>query len=161
MENPPEIKKMVETRILVETLGKEPEKWKAWCNEKVYPLLDGTNLKKLVVYFDLMKKITGDDEFGLQKDAVQLLLDGDVPVDYISLVKDDPSALEKISLAKADMLAKAVVKIEHLEGINISSSLIYLKIAERKFFSSGTETENWIETFSRCQEVVEKLDSLR
>ena len=152
---------MVESRSLVETLAADPDRWKVWCTDKVFPLLDGTNLKKLVIYFELMKSITGDEEFGLQKDAVEFLLDGSMAVDYVAVINDDSSALENIPLDKADLLAKAVAKIEHLGSVKISSSMIYLKIAERKFFSSGLETENWVETFSRCQDVVEKLDDIR
>ena len=151
------VKSMLEQRNLADTLKQDPDRWTEWSKDRIFPLLDGENLEKLVLYFDTLYLVTSDDTFLRHKDALSLLHNQGVNLDYIRLLNSDLSVLEAVDSNNVETICRAVEKIPQEGEQGISPSVIYFIFAEKQFYKLGQSSGNWVESFSSCQDILDKL----
>jgi len=153
------IKDIIQKQDLVTVLKQDGERWKEWSSQKIYPLLDGSNLEKLKFYYNTMHEITSDQVYADHSAVIDNLIDNDVKIDYFSLLRGDKNVLKSITVENIEPLAKALDSIPDLEVARLMPADAYLYLANMEFNRRGQEKGNWADACAKCQNLLEKLDT--
>ena len=134
---------------LVTVLKQDGERWKEWSSQKIYPLLDGSNLEKLKFYYNTMHEITSDQVYADHSAVIDNLIDNDVKIDYFSLLRGDKNVLKSITVENIEPLAKALDSIPDLEVARLMPADAYLYLANMEFNRRGQEKGNWADACAK------------
>ncbi len=134
---------------LVTVLKQDGERWKEWSSQKIYPLLDGSNLEKLKFYYNTMHEITSDQVYADHSAVIDNLIDNDVKIDYFSLLRGDKNVLKSITVENIGPLAKVLDSIPDLEVARLMPADAYLYLANMEFNRRGQEKGNWADACAK------------
>ena len=105
---------------------------------------------RLRLYFNTLAQVTssGNDEpFCQHVAALDLLLAGQLRVDYNLLCCGSEACVEYVSRASSEVLDQVVAALPPTLIARLTPARLHLMLAEKVFFQHGADTDNWIEAF--------------
>lgn len=140
---------MIKKQDLVSALQQDGVRWKEWSNQKIYPLLDGSNLEKLQLYYETMHEITLDQLYAQHSSVVTTLVDNDITIDYFSLLSGDRKVLKFITTNNIEIVAEAIASIPESVGARLLPADAYLYLANLEYNRRGKESRNWVDACTK------------
>ena len=139
---------MMQQRDILTVLHQDKERLQDWMVSRVLPLIDGHDVKMLLLYHQIL----GNDN---TVEALTLIQQNDLRIDFALLETESRDILQYLSSDNIETFAR-VVKI--LGSSKITPSLLYRDWALKAFFQHGKSKDNWIEAFSVCQQYLDNVN---
>jgi len=146
---------IIDKRKLKATLVEDGEGCAKVMKERVLPLLDGRDIARLLLYYDLLESMNIDDDAAKHKQALVKIQEKCLQIDY-NLLSFGSELSSILNQDNVDAIAEIVALIPN-DQQQLAESLVYKSWANKMFFQHGKEKDNWIEAFSLIWKYLDHL----
>ena len=136
-----------------------PARCRELLQDKVRPLLDGSDLARLLLYHRLQAGLgEGGQEHALHVTALTRLTEGGLSLDYSLLSQGGQELLQHLSQENVELVAELRLLLgAREEDLGVGPSAVYGSWAATAFLQHGRQKDNWIEAFSICQKHMDRM----
>ncbi|KAK7075570.1 hypothetical protein SK128_017560 [Halocaridina rubra] len=166
-----QVRKHIEERKILKTLGKEPKDFVARMEQNVYLTVNGCDHERLLLYYSLIEQCGEKQDSQMATSHIKLLkkLKGSAKdLNYKMLLKPDSDILALLRpVLTADnvkSLAKVAKSVPCKEGDGIEQSTVYCAWAQKYFFNPPSDkkprtSSDWIHRYELCGEYMQKMNA--
>ncbi|XP_069188396.1 NBAS subunit of NRZ tethering complex-like isoform X2 [Procambarus clarkii] len=169
--NTAELKKHINEKDLIQTLGNKPEEFVSRMEQNVFLTVNGCDHERLILYYSLIEQCGGmEPESKVAPSHIKLLkkLKGSAEgLNYKLLLKPNSDVLAilgpVLTAENVNNLAKVAKNVPCKEGTGIEPSTVYCAWAHKMFFESAADkksktSSDWIHRYESCGEYMQKMN---